>query len=214
MKHKKTTEQSSNNNCQESQLAGGKPVDYLQVQLGSWTMFSYFSALFKKVGTQCVHVGSHLDTVLLPGSNSTSGQSRSWTWDLQISSQAHSNHWVTLSLCTCETQSLSILFELAESVSIWNWVIVNTAHPRPIVPTPVVIAYQKLKFLVVTILSLDYRYRLHAQIAVSCILDKDKTGTPMLCFKECPLPLKIPVPIWKYVKFLTEEYYLLKLSFK
>ena len=26
-----------NNNCWESQLAGGKPVGYLQVQLGSWT---------------------------------------------------------------------------------------------------------------------------------------------------------------------------------
>ena len=35
MKHNETTEQ--NNNCQESQLAGGKPVGYLQVQLGSWT---------------------------------------------------------------------------------------------------------------------------------------------------------------------------------
>ena len=27
----------NNNNCWESQLAGGKPVGYLQVQLGSWT---------------------------------------------------------------------------------------------------------------------------------------------------------------------------------
>ena len=35
MKHNETTEQNNNNNCEESQLAGGKPVGYLQVQLGS-----------------------------------------------------------------------------------------------------------------------------------------------------------------------------------
>ena len=38
MKHNETTEQNNNNNNgYKSQLAGGKPVGYLQVQLGSWT---------------------------------------------------------------------------------------------------------------------------------------------------------------------------------
>ena len=36
MKHNETTEQNKNN-CWESQLVGGKPVGYLQVQLGSLT---------------------------------------------------------------------------------------------------------------------------------------------------------------------------------
>ena len=33
MKHNETMEQNNNNNCEESPLAGGKPVGYLQVQL-------------------------------------------------------------------------------------------------------------------------------------------------------------------------------------
>ena len=32
-----TMTEQNNNNCSESQLAGGKPVGYLQVRLGSWT---------------------------------------------------------------------------------------------------------------------------------------------------------------------------------
>ena len=64
MKHNETTEQNNNdnNNWQESQLAGGKPVGFLQVQLGSWTR-------------------DYQDK------NPMSGQSGSWTRDPQISRQ-------------------------------------------------------------------------------------------------------------------------------